>query len=120
MADAYPLVYACVALLLRAQVRRWHASTWLDGLVAASGLGAVAIAAVFHLVLVPGQGATDAVLVALAYPVGDLLVLTALIGALAILGWRVGPRWWLLGAGLLAFCGVTSGSCCSPRLPPGT
>ena len=27
----YPLAYASVALLLRARVRRWHASTWLDG-----------------------------------------------------------------------------------------
>ena len=42
----YPFAYACAALLLRARVRRWHASTWLDGLVASCGLGAVAVAGV--------------------------------------------------------------------------
>lgn len=52
----YPVAYACLALLVCGQVRRWHASTWLDGLVAACGLAAVAIAPVFHFILVPARG----------------------------------------------------------------
>ena len=99
----YPLAYAFVALLLRAQVVRWHASTWLDGLVACCGLGALAVALVFRQVLVRGEGSFAAVAVALAYPVADLLVLVILVGALAIMGWRAGPRWWLLSAGLGSF-----------------
>ena len=101
----YPLAYACLALLVRGQVHRWHASLWLDGLVAACGLAAVAIAAVFHFVLAPGEGARDAVLVALAYPVADLLLIVLLAGAFAVLGWRVGLRWGLLATGLLWFSG---------------
>ena len=100
----YPLTYASVVLLLKAQVARWHASTLLDGLVAGFGLGALAVALVFQRVLVPGEGTTAAVAVALAYPVGDLLILLLLVGGLAVMGWRVGPVWWLLGAGLVAFC----------------
>ena len=100
----YPLAYAFVALLLRAQVVRWHASTWLDGLVACCGLGALAVALVFGQALVRGEGSFAAVAVALAYPVADLLLLVILVGALAIMGWRVGPRWWLLSTGLLFFC----------------
>jgi len=65
----------------------------------------VAIAAMFHFVLAPGEGARDAVLVALAYPVADLLLLVLLAGAFAVLGWRVGLRWGLLATGLLWFSG---------------
>lgn len=99
----YPLAYGCIVLLLRARVVRWHASTWLDGLVAACGLGAIAVALVFAPVLVAGQGNRAATAVALAYPVSDLLLLVLLIGALAVMGWRAGPVWWLLGAGLSWF-----------------
>lgn len=40
----YPLGYACIVLLLRQNAQRWHASMWLDGLVAALGVSAVAVA----------------------------------------------------------------------------
>ena len=96
----YPLAYACLVLLLRARVVRWHASTWLDGLVASCGLAALALALVFRAVLVRGHGSSAAVATALAYPVGDLLLLVLFVGALAVLGWRPGPAWWLLAAGL--------------------
>ena len=96
----YPLAYACVVLLLRARVQRWHASTWLDGLVAAAGLGGVTVALVLDLVLVPGEGSAAAVATALAYPVGDLLLVVLLVGALSMTGWRAPTSWWLLFAGL--------------------
>lgn len=84
----YPLAYACVVLLLRTRVRRWHVPTWLDGVIASCGLGAVAIAVVFQAVLVRGEGNAAAAATALAYPVGDLLLLVLLAGALAAMGWR--------------------------------
>ena len=99
----YPLAYACLVLLLRARVVRWHASTWLDGLVASCGLAALAVALVFRVVLIRGHGSAPAVATALAYPVGDLLLLVLLVGALAVMGWRAGPTWWLLAAGLCWF-----------------
>jgi diguanylate cyclase (GGDEF)-like protein len=99
----YPLMYGCLVMLLRSHVTRWHASMWLDGLVAACGLAALALSVVVQPVLVDGGGNAAAALTALSYPVGDLLLATLLIGALAVMGWRVGPTWSLLAIGLCWF-----------------
>ncbi|QTE29280.1 putative bifunctional diguanylate cyclase/phosphodiesterase [Pengzhenrongella sicca] len=96
----YPLAFGCVALLLKAKVVRWHASIWLDGLVAACGLGALAVAFVFTRLLTPGLGTTAQVATALAYPAADLLLAILLVGSLGVMGWRAGPTWWLLIAAL--------------------
>ena len=96
----YPLAYGGLVLLVRARVTRWHASTWLDGLVASCGLAALAIALVLDAVLVPGEGSRAAVVTALAYPVSDLLLVVLMVGAVASNGWQVGRTWWLLFFGL--------------------
>jgi diguanylate cyclase (GGDEF)-like protein len=99
----YPLTYVFLALLLRARVRRWHASTYLDGLISACGLGALAVSLVLGPVLTAGQGSVAATTVALAYPVGDLLLVVLLGAALAVLGWRTGRQWWLIAGGVAWF-----------------
>jgi diguanylate cyclase len=99
----YPLGYASIVLLLRQNAQRWHASMWLDGLVAALGASAVAVA----LVLAPFLRATDGaflpVAVNLSYPIADLLMLALVVAAFATMGWRPSATWWLLGFGWLAF-----------------
>jgi diguanylate cyclase (GGDEF)-like protein len=99
----YPLGYASIVLLLRQNAQRWHASMWLDGLVAALGVSAVAVA----LVLAPFLRATDGaflpVAVNLAYPIADLLMLALVVAAFATMGWRPSATWWLLGFGWMAF-----------------
>lgn len=75
----YPMAYVSIVLLVRARVRRFHPSLWLDGLVA--GLGVAALGA-----LASG-------------PMVDLLLLALLLGVLAALGWRVERMWWWLAAG---------------------
>jgi diguanylate cyclase (GGDEF)-like protein len=99
----YPLGYASIVLLLRQNVARWHASMWLDGLVAALGVSAVAVA----LVLAPFLRATDGaflpVAVNLSYPIADLLMLALVAAAFATMGWRPSATWWLLGFGWMAF-----------------
>ena len=99
----YPLAYGCLLLLVRARVVRWHASTWLDGLVASGGLGAVALALVLESDLVQGGGASAAVSTALCFAVGDLLLAVLLVAGLAMTGWRVDAVWRLLCAGLVCF-----------------
>ncbi|MEA2426690.1 MAG: diguanylate cyclase, partial [Thermoleophilaceae bacterium] len=47
----YPLSYVAVVLLIRARVRGFHASMWLDGAVGALGIGAIASALVFEPIL---------------------------------------------------------------------
>jgi two-component system, cell cycle response regulator len=91
----YPLACAGLALLLRARVHgSLGATMWLDGAIAAAAIASlIAVAA-------PGRGAG-----ALAYPLGDVLLLTLAAGATALLGRRAGRAFVLVAAGL-AFCAV--------------
>ena len=86
---SYPAVYVATLALLRSRVSRLRASTWLDGLVGALGVTAVA-ASVFITPAVTAQHLDPLGTAAnLAYPVADVLLL-ALLGAVpAVLGARI-------------------------------
>jgi diguanylate cyclase (GGDEF)-like protein len=91
----YPAACAGLALLLRARVRGSLGPTmWLDGAIAAAAVASVIAAAS------PGRGAG-----ALAYPLGDVLLLCLAAGATALLGRRAGRTFVLVAAGL-ALCAV--------------
>jgi diguanylate cyclase (GGDEF)-like protein len=96
----FPATYAGIALLVRARVPRFHASLWLDG-----AIGALAIAAAGAAVLYPAieratQGDVEAVATNVAYPLGDLLLVGFVIGAVALTGWRPGRGLVLIALGL--------------------
>jgi two-component system, cell cycle response regulator len=98
----YPAFWVAVVLLMRRRVRAFHASLWLDGLVAALGMAACVAALVLPpIVAMSVQGDTAAVAVNLAYPAGDLLLVGLLVGALALTGWRPDRSIALLGIGVL-------------------
>lgn len=99
----YPLTYTALVLLLRARVRRMPVAVWLDGVTVGLALTAVVAAVAFGPIMAATGGSLSVVVVGLAYPVGDLLLLAAVIGALAVLGWRTEWRWGLLAAGLVCF-----------------
>ncbi len=99
----YPFAYAGIVLLLRRQAQRWHTSLWLDGLVAALGVGACAVALVLQPVLHATDGNLLAVLMNLAYPVADLLLLSLVVAVFATMAWRPTVTWLLLAFGLLGF-----------------
>ena len=91
----YPAACAGLALLLRARVRGSLGPTmWLDGAIAAAAVASLVAAAS------PGRGAG-----ALAYPLGDVLLLCLAAGATALLGRRAGRTFVLVAAGL-ALCSV--------------
>ncbi len=100
----FPLVYVGLIVLLRARVRRFHPSMWLDGIA-----GALIVAGVGGAVLLPpiidSNGGASAIAIAtnLAYPLGDLLVLGFAVALAGIMGWRPGPAIGLLIAGCLVF-----------------
>ena len=54
----YPLVYVGVVLLVRARVRRFHASQWLDGLAAALVVAAIGVAVLMPPILAGSEGGT--------------------------------------------------------------
>jgi two-component system, cell cycle response regulator len=91
----YPVACAGLALLLRARVRGSLGPTmWLDGAIAAAAVASLVAAAA------PGRGAG-----AIAYPLGDVLLLCLAAGATALLGRRAGRTFGLVAAGL-ALCAV--------------
>jgi len=99
----YPLAYLAVARLLRDRMRRVPPSMWLDGLVAGVTAAAWAAALLFDLTPADGSGSLSAVVMTLAYPVADVLLLAVVAGAVVAIGHGAGAMWWWLMAGFLAF-----------------
>jgi two-component system, cell cycle response regulator len=98
----YPLVYIGMVALLRAHARSIGGTLWLDGLTASLAAGALAAAILVELVLQTTEGSLGTVVTNLAYPLGDVLLLSAIFGVFSLTGWRPGVRWMLLGVGVLS------------------
>jgi len=100
----FPLMLTALAIVARRHARGLVSSMWLD--VAVGSLGAAAVLAV---VLSPVlSNALDssrpfAAVVAVAYPLFDLLLVAAVVGLATIEEIRVDRRWGVLVAGLLVF-----------------
>jgi diguanylate cyclase (GGDEF)-like protein len=91
----YPLAFVAIVLLMRAEVVRLAAASWLDGVVA--GLGAAAVCAAFAFRGVLG-GAGDGLTRAmnLAYPIGDLLLFALVVAGTAVLADKNRGRFMLV------------------------
>jgi two-component system, cell cycle response regulator len=98
----YPLAYAGLAMLVRARAHEIDWRLWMDGLIAALGTAALGTAFVFDFVAGKTSGTTLEVLTTLAYPLGDIAMLSIVVGVIALTGWRPGRTWSLLLAGLAA------------------
>jgi two-component system, cell cycle response regulator len=98
----YPLLYAGIVLLLRSRARSIGGTLWLDGLTAALAAAALGAAVIVEVVLESTEGSTSAVVTNLAYPLGDILLLSAVFGVFSLMGGKPGPRWQLLGLGVLS------------------
>ncbi|MEA2312491.1 MAG: hypothetical protein QOE28_2459 [Solirubrobacteraceae bacterium] len=95
----YPAAYAAVILLVRSRLAGRGRGLWLDGLVAALAVAALATALVWGPVSDAAQ-LDGSLPIDLAYLVGDLLLLGLVAAALVTLRWRPGrPLAWF-GAGL--------------------
>jgi two-component system, cell cycle response regulator len=92
----YPFAYAGLILLLRSRLRPVRASLWLDGAVSGLTLAALTTALLYAPLLSATHGKPATVVVSLAYPVGDLLLLCSVGVALAVTGWRPGRAWALI------------------------
>jgi diguanylate cyclase (GGDEF)-like protein len=98
----YVLLYVGIVVLLRSRARSIARALWLDGATAALAAAAFAAAVIFELVADVTEGSTSVVVTNLAYPLGDVLLLSAVFGVFALTGWRPGLRWALLGLGVLS------------------
>jgi diguanylate cyclase (GGDEF)-like protein len=97
----YPLLYVGIVLLLREHSRSIAGALWLDGITAALAAAALGAAVLVELVLETTDGPLSTVATNLAYPLGDVLLLSAVFGAFSLTGWKPGQRWLLLGLGML-------------------
>ncbi len=96
----YACAYVTIVLLLRGRTRSFRASLWLDGAIAAFGVGAVLGALVFQPIVDATVGDPVTVAVNLFYPSADLLLLSLVVASFALSGWRPDRAWLFIGAGL--------------------
>jgi two-component system cell cycle response regulator len=99
----YPASYLALVLLLRARSRRIDPFAWVDALIAALAIAAVAAALILPPVLEALGGSTLGVAVNLAYPCADLVLLGLLAAALTTSGWHRQGTWLLIAAALVLF-----------------
>jgi diguanylate cyclase (GGDEF)-like protein len=96
----YPLAYVAVVLFMRAEVKQLSPPKWLDGIIAGLGAAAVCGAFAFHGILKDSGSSPLGTVTNLAYPVGDLLLLSLVIGGCAVLPGRRRAPWILLASGI--------------------
>jgi two-component system, cell cycle response regulator len=97
----YPCFYIALMLLVGAHLHELRIGLWLDGLIGGLGAAAIGAAVVLPPILHSVGSSTGAVAVALAYPIGDLLLAIFAISALGMTGWRPGRVWLLIAASML-------------------
>jgi diguanylate cyclase (GGDEF)-like protein len=96
----YALTYIGLIRLIRVRVGAVSGSQWLDGLIVASAVVAVAVALAMEPIVAAGtEGGALAVATNLAYPIGDLALLALVVTATAFTNWRPGLGLALLGLG---------------------
>ena len=98
----YPAVYVGMVLLVRQRARSITGTLWLDGITASVAAAALGAAVLVELVLRTTEGTLSVVATNLAYPLGDVLLLSAVFGVFSLSGWRPGRLWLVLGLGVLA------------------
>jgi EAL domain-containing protein (putative c-di-GMP-specific phosphodiesterase class I) len=96
----YPLAYVAVVLYIRGDAQRLATPDWLDGAVASAGTAAVCAAFLFDRVLRLTGGNAAATATNLAYPVGDVLLLSLVMGGSTVITGRRKAPWLLMATGL--------------------
>jgi two-component system cell cycle response regulator len=97
----YPCFYVALGLLARRHLRDLRVGMWLDGIIAGLGAASIAAALILPPVLSGATGEHSSIVVSLAYPIGDVLLMMFAVGALSITGWRAGNLWLLIAMSML-------------------
>ena len=100
---ALPCFYVGIALLIKHRMGHFTAASWLDG-----AIGGLAAAALGSALLGPAlvgltNGNAPAVLTNLAYPLGDILLISFILGALVVSGFRGAGAFLAIAAGLIVW-----------------
>jgi diguanylate cyclase (GGDEF)-like protein len=98
----YPCAYVALILLVRSRLSNPNRSVWLDGITVVLAAAALGAAVLVDAVLTTTHGSMAAAATNLAYPLGDIVLLSLVVGVFALTGWRPGPAWTAIGVGLIA------------------
>ncbi len=107
--STYPLFMAGLVLMARARVIDIPWYRWLDGfvlvlIVATPGVLLLIVPVLENAPIDPlGQ------IVTVAYPLGDVLLVGALLGSLPLMSWRLSGSWPWVGAGLVCLTVADAG-----------
>ncbi len=105
----YPAAFVGLVLLVRARLSERRVTLWLDGVVVAFGVTALAAALFLQIIERSLDGAsTAAAITTLAYPTGDVILAAFTLFVFALTAWRPGRAWLMLGAGLLILAATDS------------
>ncbi len=99
----YPLTFAGILGLGRSRLALTDRGMWVEGLIGGLAAGAVSAGIVLQAVSQSTSGSVLAVGVNLAYPVGDLLLLSLTVAIMSATRGLRDRAWAWLAAGLLAF-----------------
>jgi two-component system, cell cycle response regulator len=100
----YPSAYLSLLLLVRGRIASTLAATRLDGVICGVTVAAAMACATLPTAFSNSAGApfwekaTD-----LAYPIGDLVLMGAVVSAVALSGWRIDRTLGVLGAAIVAW-----------------
>ncbi len=100
---ALPCFYVGIALLIKRRIGHFTLASWLDG-----AIGGLAAAALGSALLAPAlvgltNGNAAAVLTNVAYPLGDILLIGFILGALVVSGFRGAGAFLAIAAGLITW-----------------
>jgi signal transduction histidine kinase len=97
----YPLAYTAILMLVHVDSQQMTTASWMDGLLTAMGCATLVTVLGADRVLQPQPGSLAASVVTLAYPIGDLAVLSLAVGVLGAIPHRYLWRHlsWLLVLG---------------------
>jgi hypothetical protein len=96
----YPLAAAGLWMLVHERFQEFDFARWIDGIALALVVATPGVALALQPAIDESHVSLLAHLADIAYPAGDILLLGATIGAIALAGWRPGRSWYLLSIGL--------------------
>jgi hypothetical protein len=97
----YPLIVVALVLLVRERVPVFELHRWIDGVVVMLLVATPWVALFLVPVAKHSHASTLAMVVAFAYPLGDAVIVGATLGVFALMLWRPGRMWLVLGFGLV-------------------
>jgi hypothetical protein len=96
----YPLAVIGLFMLVRERFQQFDLARWIDGIALALVVATPGVALALQPAIDESHVSVLAHIADVAYPAGDMLLLGATIGVIALAGWRPGRSWYLLTLGL--------------------